>query len=152
MGLWVLQKMTEVNLRVRLEKRLWIAFFILELWDWNFLGLLYLYAEKSLLPNHYLHFCIWDDNLLVLHLITRLLLNDIYQPLEIGNFNLLVDIVSGFMTENSHREVRNFNSYQLSHPVFSFWVFFHEYSRFTGRQRKGGGYLFNSSLPLPPAL
>ena len=119
MGLWVLQKMTEVNLRVRLEKRLWIAFFILELWDWNFLGLLYLYAEKSLLPNHYLHFCIWDNNLLVLHLITRLLLNDIYQPLEIGNFNLLVDIVSGFMTENSHREVRNFNSYQLSHPVAS---------------------------------
>ena len=148
--------MTEINLRVRLEKRLWIAFFILELWDWNFLGLLYLYAEKSLFGNHYLHFCIWDDNLLVLHLITRLLLNDIYQPLEIGNFNLLVDIISGFMTENSHREVRNFNSYQLSSCSFNgndffFWVFFHEYSRFTGRQRKGG-YLFNSSLPLPPAL
>ena len=148
--------MTEINLRVRLEKRLWIVFFILELWDWNFLGLLYLYAEKSLLGNHYLHFCIWDDNLLVLHLITRLLLNDIYQPLEIGNFNLLVDIVSGFMTENSHREVRNFNCYQLSSCSFNGNDFF--FLGFLSRiftihgTAAEGGYLFNSSLPLPPAL
>ena len=34
---------------------------------------------------------------------------------------------------------------------FSIWVFFHEHSRFTGQQGKGEGYLFNSSLPLPPA-
>ena len=38
---------------------------------------------------------------------------------------------------------------------FPVWVFFHEHSRFTGQQgkgrRRGGGYPFNSSLPLPPA-
>ena len=33
---------------------------------------------------------------------------------------------------------------------FSIWVFFHEHSQFTGQQGKGGGYLYNSSLPLPP--
>ena len=32
---------------------------------------------------------------------------------------------------------------------FSIWVFFHEYSLFTGQQGKWEG---NSSLPLPPAL
>ena len=32
---------------------------------------------------------------------------------------------------------------------FSIWVFFHEHSLFTGQQGKGGGYLFNSSLPIP---
>ena len=35
---------------------------------------------------------------------------------------------------------------------FAIWVFFHEHSRFTGQYRKGEeDYLFNSSLPLPPA-
>ena len=34
---------------------------------------------------------------------------------------------------------------------FSIWVFFHEHSRFTGQQSKGGRYLFNSPLPFPPA-
>ena len=34
---------------------------------------------------------------------------------------------------------------------FSIWVFFHEHSQFTGQQRKGETFLFNSSLPLPPA-
>ena len=32
---------------------------------------------------------------------------------------------------------------------FSIWVLLHEHSRFIG-QKGGGGYLFNSSLPLPP--
>ena len=35
---------------------------------------------------------------------------------------------------------------------FSIWVFFHENSRFTGQQGKRGGFLFNYSLPLLPAL
>ena len=34
---------------------------------------------------------------------------------------------------------------------FSIWVFFHEHSLFTGQHGKGEGYLFNSSLLLPPA-
>ena len=34
---------------------------------------------------------------------------------------------------------------------FSIWVFFQKHSQFTGQQGKGEGYLFNSSLPLPPA-
>ena len=40
---------------------------------------------------------------------------------------------------------------QMIFFFFSIWVFFHEHSRFTGQQGKGEGYLFNSSLPLPPA-
>ena len=35
---------------------------------------------------------------------------------------------------------------------FSISVFFHEHSRSTRQQGKGGSYLFNSFLPLPPAL
>ena len=35
--------------------------------------------------------------------------------------------------------------------IFFVWVLFHEHSWFTGQQGKGGGDLFNSSLPLPPA-
>ena len=34
---------------------------------------------------------------------------------------------------------------------FSIWVLFHDHSRITGLQGEGGGYLFCSSLPLPPA-
>ena len=40
--------------------------------------------------------------------------------------------------------------YEFPTHFFSIWVFFHIHSRFTGQQGKGGGYLFNSSLPLPP--
>ena len=36
------------------------------------------------------------------------------------------------------------------HIFFSIWVFFHDHSRITGLQGKGGDF-FNSSLPLPPA-
>ena len=38
---------------------------------------------------------------------------------------------------------------KIQEIFFSIWVFFHVYSRFTGHQG-AGGYLFKSSLPLPP--
>ena len=42
-------------------------------------------------------------------------------------------------------------SWLVSYMFFSIWVFFHEHSRITGLEGKGGGHFFNSSLPLPPA-
>ena len=39
----------------------------------------------------------------------------------------------------------------FSSQFFFMLVFFHEHSRITGLQGKGGGHLINSLLPLPPA-
>ena len=49
--------------------------------------------------------------LITAHIIARLIETD--QPLEISNFNLLVDIISYVITVISHRQIVNLNSYQL---------------------------------------
>ena len=48
------------------------------------------------------------------HVITRLLHNEIYQPLEINNLISLVDIMSGIIRTISQRQVVNLKSRQLS--------------------------------------
>ena len=72
------------------------------------------------------------------------------------------------VTGKNYKNIHEFNSSNkyleslkcqttLNNFFFSIWVFFHEHSQFTGQQGKWGvgmwvgGYLFNSSLPLPPA-
>ena len=48
------------------------------------------------------------------YIIAMLLLNEIYQPLEISSFNLLVHIMSDLITAISYRQVVDLNSHQLS--------------------------------------
>ena len=75
------------------------------------------------------------------HVIARFLLNEIYQPLEISNFSLLVDIMPDFIIAISHKLLGNLSSYQLASysckttssisnyvkccPKFEFWLFEH---------------------------
>ena len=80
------------------------------------------YTSLPFLPNHkhseiYLQFCIWGYFVLLLitaHAITKLLLSEIDQPLEISNFSWFVDIMSDLITAISHRQVVDLNLYQLS--------------------------------------
>ena len=72
------------------------------------------------LSEIYLQFCIWDDYLLLstaAHVITTLVLDEIYAPLEIKfwlniAFVFLVDLISDSMIVVSHRKVVNLNLFQ----------------------------------------
>ena len=74
------------------------------------------------LSEIYLKFCIWDDYLLfsiAAHVITTLVLDEIYAPLEIKfwlniAFVFLVDLISDSMIVVSHRKVVNLNLHRLS--------------------------------------
>ena len=76
-----------------------------------------IYSSLPYLPTHkhsdiYLQFCISDDYLIIPHLIFRL--HEIYQPVEISKFTLLVDIITYLIKANSHTQVLVLNSHQLS--------------------------------------
>ena len=58
--------------------------------------------------------------------------------------------MSAFWVKNTIQRVDIYN-YLTQHFFFSIWVFFHKHSLFNRTAGEGGGYLFNSSLSLPPA-
>ena len=65
-----------------------------------------------------------------------------------------LSVYEKFYDPGNHTKKQAFyvvNAWKPLSIFFSIWVFFHNHSRITGLQREGGGYFFNSSLPLPSA-
>ena len=65
-----------------------------------------------------------------------------------------LSVYEKFYDPGNHTKKQAFyvvNGWKPLSIFFSIWVFFHNHSRITGLQREGGGYSFNSSLPLPSA-
>ena len=96
--------------------------------------------------------CHWNLNSITAHNFAKLSLLTVYNLVHSFDIICLSEtyLNSKAPPNDTRQELPGYNLFRSDHPFFSIWVFFHEHFTIHRTAGAGGGYLFNSSLPLPP--